>query len=76
MRTYPGTDINSDHNPVVMKIDIKLKIMKKNQIREHAELNLLRHDECRAKFNIEIRNRYTTLNVEELEQQPENIEQI
>ena len=75
VKTYPGTDINSDHNPVVMKIDIKLKIMKKNQIREHAELNLLRHDECRAKFNIEIRNRYTTLNVEELEQQPENIEQ-
>ena len=52
-----------------------MKITKKNRIREHADLNLLRHDECRAKFNLEIRNRDRARNVEELEQQPENIEQ-
>ena len=28
-KTYPGADIGSDHNPVVMKLQIKLKAVKK-----------------------------------------------
>ena len=30
-RTYPGADINSDHNPVSIKFKVKLKKMKRNQ---------------------------------------------
>ena len=52
-----------------------MKILMKNRIREDADLNLLSHDECRAKFTLEIRNRFTALSVEELEQKPGNIEQ-
>ncbi|KAG1671332.1 Craniofacial development protein 2 [Nymphon striatum] len=80
VKTYPGADINSDHNPVVMKMNIKLKKMKKkHQKREQPDLNLLRQEEYRKKFNVEIENKYASLCVEEdveERQQTENIEQI
>ena len=31
VRTYPGADIGSDHNPVVASVEIKLKRLKKRE---------------------------------------------
>ena len=30
-RTYPGADIDSDHNPVTIKFKVKLKKIKRKQ---------------------------------------------
>ena len=69
-KTYPGADINSDHNPVVIKIKVKLKKTRNRIRKEQLDLNLLSIDEHRVKYNIEIRNRYNILNIEETEQTP------
>lgn len=78
VKTYPGADINSDHNPVVMKVNIKLKKIKKHQKWDQLDLNLLRQEEYKTKFNLEIRNKYDILCAEEdvkEQQQTENTEQ-
>ena len=39
-KTYPGADMNSDHNPVVVKINMKLKRTNATKRSEQLELNL------------------------------------
>ena len=41
-KTYPGADMNSDHNPVVVKINMKLKRTNATKRIEQLELNLLK----------------------------------
>ena len=41
-RTYPGADINSDHNPVILKFKVKLKKIKINQAQSQIDYNLLK----------------------------------
>ena len=69
-KTYPGADINSDHNPVVIKMKIKLKRIKKPQKVEQQDLNLLKQEQYKDKYNIKVRNQYDTLCSEETEQLP------
>ena len=71
-KPYPGADINSDHNPVVVKINIKLKRTNARKRRQQLELNLLKEETCKNKYNVEVQNIYERLCIEETEQQPDN----
>ena len=64
-KTLPGADINSDHNPVKVKMKVKLKQMKKTKAREQIDLDLLKQQEYKDRYNIEVRNKYELLNTEE-----------
>ena len=44
-KAYPGADINSDHNPVVVKTKIKLKKQMLPKGKEQFEIGLLREQE-------------------------------
>ena len=75
-RAYPGADINSDHNPVIMKMNIKLKKTKKGIIREHFYMNMLRDTETKERYAIEVENCYNTvLNIENPAQEGESSEE-
>ena len=70
VKAYPGAVINSDHNPIVIKLKVKLEEMQKIQGREHLNLDLLRERTYKSRYNIEIRNQYDILEQEECEQFP------
>ena len=71
-KTYPGTDMNSDHNPVVIKINMKFKRTNATKRSEQLELNLLKEETYKNKYNVEVQNIYERLCIEETEQQPDN----
>ena len=68
VRTYPGADVMSDHNLLIAKLKLKLKLPEKSQRQDSYEVNLLKQDEYREQFAIEVRNRFDALMIEELEQ--------
>ena len=67
-RTYPGAEVGSDHNPLIIKMNIKLKTPKKKQINQQIELNLLKHDEYKIMYAVEVQNQYESLSKEETDQ--------
>ena len=71
-KTYPGADMNSDHNPVVVKINMKLKRTNATKRSEQFEFNLLKEETYKYKYNVEVQNIYERLCIEETEQQPDN----
>ena len=71
-KTYSGADMNSDHNPVVVKINMKLKRTNATKRSEQLELNLLKEETYKNKYNVEVQNIYERLCIEETEQQPDN----
>ena len=75
-KTYPGSDINSDHNPVIVKMKIQLKKLKKTNRKQQFDFSLLKNNSYAARYNIEIRNRFDALHIEELEQQFDEEEHI
>ena len=76
-KTYPGADINSDHNPVKAHVNIKLKStssVKKQQAQ--FDLEYLKMDVVRQRYNIEVKNKYEALSMISQEQEtPIKIEQ-
>ena len=64
--------MNSDHNPVVVKINMKLKRTNATKRSEQLELNLLKEETCKNKHTVEVQNIYEKLCIEETEQQPDN----
>jgi len=61
-RTYPGADIGSDHNPVVLKLKIKLKILKQKQPRTlKYDVSVLVNSDTKVKYSVEVSNRYECL---------------
>ena len=62
--TCPGADVGSDHNPLMTKMNIKLKKPKKNIINQQIELNLLKHDEYKRMYAVEVENQYEALSKE------------
>ena len=50
---------------------VKLKQMKKTKAKEQLDLYLLKQQEYKDRYNIEVRNKYESLNTEETPQQPE-----
>ena len=75
-KTYPGSDINSDYNPVIEKMKIQLKKLNKTNRKQQLDFNLLKNNSYAARYNIEIRNRFDALHIEELEQQFDEEERI
>ena len=71
-KTYPGADMNSDHNQVVVKINMKLKRTNATERNEHLELIILKEETYKSKYNVELRNICERLCIEETEQQPDN----
>ena len=70
-KTLPGPDISSDHNPVKVKMKVKLKQMKKTKTREQLDLDPLKQQEYKDRYNIEVIYKYEFQNIEETPQQPE-----
>eukprot|EP00794_Sanderia_malayensis_P015552 gene15552-17137_t len=64
VKTYPGADVGSDHNPVVMRVKIKLKKIQKPKIMPRYDMNLLRDGTIRERFGVAVRNMYESFNVE------------
>lgn len=71
VKTYPGADIDSDHNPVVCKIQIKLKSLKVKQGSEAKDFNVLKDERVKMQFAVSVKNKYEKLLVEQLDQEPE-----
>ena len=76
VKTYPGADINSDHIPVVMKLKIKLKKMEKPKVREQFDLQILKEENYKKEYNVEIRNAYSKLSNQAIEQTPEDQNEV
>ena len=74
-KTYPGLDIGSDHNPVIMKIKLKLKIPenKKNKCLRF-DVSRLKDDEVRTQYAVTRKNRFECLMTStEMEAETENL---
>uniref|UniRef100_A0A0B7BR26 Endonuclease/exonuclease/phosphatase domain-containing protein n=4 Tax=Arion vulgaris TaxID=1028688 RepID=A0A0B7BR26_9EUPU len=68
-KTYPGADINSDHNPVMIKLNIKLKKIDQPTRKEpHIDISALKQSEIQQKYCVEVKNKYECLMTECLEQ--------
>ena len=65
VKTYPGADINSDHNPVVMKLKIKHKKVHTKKRQDQLNLDMLKEESIRSKFNVAVQNKFDILNAEE-----------
>ena len=61
-----------DHNPVVVKVNMKLKRRNITKRSEQLELNLIKKETYKNKYNVEVQNIYERLCIEETEQQPDN----
>ena len=72
VKTYPGADIGSDHNPVVMNVMVKLKKTKKVTGRQHLDMNMLKSDEYRNLYRVKVNNMFEMLRNEEGIQSEEN----
>ncbi|XP_060530044.1 craniofacial development protein 2-like [Cylas formicarius] len=71
VRTYPGTDIGSDHNPVVGTLNIKLKKIRRPH-KKKIDINNIKRPEIRTEVHQRI-NRAVSL-VRNSPQQPADVE--
>ena len=71
-KSYPRAVMNPDHNPVVVKINMTLKRTNATKRSEQLELNLLKEETYKNKYNVEVQHIYERLCIEETEQQPDN----
>ena len=55
---------------------IKLKKLNKTNRKQHLDVSLLKNNSYAARFNIEVRNRFDALHIEEPEQQSDQEEHI
>ncbi|GFS25846.1 craniofacial development protein 2-like [Elysia marginata] len=65
-KTYPGADIGSDHNPVIMQMKVKLKIPHSKQTKTVKYCTkLIRLPEEAEKYAVLVKNKFECLYVEE-----------
>ncbi|GFS24592.1 craniofacial development protein 2-like, partial [Elysia marginata] len=65
-RTYPGADIGSDHNPVIMQMTVKLQIPHSKQTKTVKYCTkLLQLPEEAEKYAVLVKNKFECLYVEE-----------
>lgn len=74
IKSYPGADIGSDHNPVVMKMKVKLKIKSISKHLEQYDMNMLKEVTYKHMFNVEVTNRYETLMAQQEVQKNDDVE--
>ena len=55
VKTYPGADINSDHNPIVMMLKIKLKKVNSKKRQEQLNLDILKEESIRSKLMLQFK---------------------
>ena len=60
-KTYPSADIGSDHNPVVTKIRLKMKIIKRRTTNVRIDTSKLRDPAIKQRLIEEINNRLTNV---------------
>ena len=56
--------MGSDHNPLMIKMNIEMKNPKKKLINQQMELNILKHDEYKRMYAVEVQNQYEALSKE------------
>lgn len=61
VRTYRGADINSDHQLVIAKLQLKLRSTRKKSFSRRFNLDKLKLPEVCKRFRLELRNRFETL---------------
>lgn len=62
-RSFPGADIDSDHNPVLVKCALKLKNIQKNKPTPKIDVSSLR-DAILNEYNVLFKNKFSALAVE------------
>lgn len=69
-KTYPGADINSDHNPVIAKMKIRLKNIQQNKQRKsYVDIGKLKSTpELQEQYNIAVKNKFQVLQEESVMQ--------
>ena len=61
-KAYPGADCNSDHNPVICNLKLKLKAIKKSKLTPKLDHSvLLDNQTIREQYAISVRNRFDAL---------------
>ena len=54
-KAYPGAEIDSNHNPVVARLRVKLKkVLKANTVRKHWHLERMKHEGNAMNYRCEI----------------------
>ena len=68
-KTYPGADVNSDHNPVLCKLHVKLKKIAHRRVQDpQIDASALKQPDLQQKYLVDVRNRYEHLMIECMEQ--------
>ena len=74
-RTYRGADVATDHNLVMCKLKLKLSKVKRDKAGvKKYDTSKLRQRAVREKFTLELRNRFSCLQVEDVEYNDANPE--
>ena len=61
-KALPGANCNSDHNPVLCRMQIKLKCLKKLKSGPKYQLDMLRKDQnIKSQFSISVQNKFEML---------------
>ena len=71
VKAFPRDDINTDHFLLAAKMRFKLKVPKSPKYQAQYDLNTLKESTINAKCKIEVRNKYQSLSIEEIEQTDE-----
>ena len=75
-KTRPGADIGSDHNPVVMKMKLKLKIPTLPKKRIKYDTEVLKDIEFQNAYSLEVSNMYESLEIQNTYSEGEECEMI
>ena len=70
-KTYPGADIGYNHNPVVATVKINLKRIKKKVNMEQFNLDMLKDEQVRQQYAVEVNNIFDCLEHEVTEKEYE-----
>jgi len=73
-KTYPGADCASDHNPVVVTLEVRLKVLtQKEKSSSQLDFSALRQADLQTQLAVAVDNRFTVLStdIEVSEQSPD-----
>lgn len=63
-KTYPGADIDSDHNLVIMETQLKYKKIKKNGITKKWNLERFKKDEKRIEYEEKCKETFSNIQID------------
>ncbi|KAL4083803.1 hypothetical protein QTP88_029119 [Uroleucon formosanum] len=78
-KTYPGADIDSDHNLIIMETNLKYKKIKKDVFTNKWNLEVLKKDEKRIEFKEKCKKALNNIQIENCQSEEnkwENIKEI